>query len=258
VLEEIFKILRCGGASRAFELLRTAGALPVVLPSLAELLEGGDAATRVRFHSYLSALDELVRSGEEVSEGVLLGALLTHLRHGPGGDAAADALLTQLVQTARLPRRIAERTRLAMAAQRTLLGPPRRRRRGGGMTAQAYFRDALQLLAIAVRATGEGAEPLARWQAEGERRGSRGEGALEGREGGAAALEEEGGALPAGETPNVEVEASLPSGAHGSPAEGEGSGRRHRRRRGGRRRRRRGRGGGAALPGAAAATVPTA
>ena len=254
VLEEIFKILRCTGAARAFELLRTAGALPVILPSLAALLDSGDAPTRSRFQAYLGALDELVRSGEEVSEAVLLGALLTHLRHGPGGDAAADALLTELVQTARLPRRIAERIRLAMSAQRTLAGPPRRRRRGG-MAAQAYFRDALQLLAIAVRATGEGAEALARWKAEGERRGHR-DGA-EPVDGPSEASEVEARSLAPGETPTFEVEASLSPTSHGAGSGEEGPGRRKRRRRGGRRRRRRGRGG-AELAGPGAAPAPTA
>src|SRR5512144_2359961 len=39
VLEETFKILRCGNAARALELLRASGALPVVLPALAEHLD---------------------------------------------------------------------------------------------------------------------------------------------------------------------------------------------------------------------------
>jgi poly(A) polymerase len=186
VLEETFKILRCGNAARAFELLRAAGALPMVLPALAEALDAGEAATRARFQAHLVALDALVRSGAEVSEAVLLGALLMHLRRdeaagegageprrpggaGAAGESAADQLLGQLVQTARLPRRMAERTRLAMGAQRVFRGPARRRRRrGGGLGAQAYFQDALQLLEITVRATGEGTEALARWRTEGE------------------------------------------------------------------------------------------
>jgi len=267
VLEEVFKILRCGGATRAFELMRSASALPVVLPSLAQVLDAGEAEMRARFQSHLSALDELVRSGEEVSEAVLLGALLTHLRGGPGGDETADELLTQLVQTARLPRRIAERTRLAMGAQRVLTGPPRRRRRrGGGLSEQSYFRDALQLMEMAVRATGEGAEALARWKA-----GAEGHGASAGPEPRAAPgrlerathLERprrpehvarperpklgEGEPAPAphprrGDTPVLEVAATLGAQGASDPAGEDGPGRRKRRRRGGRRRRRRGRG----------------
>jgi len=192
VLEETFKLLRCGGAARAFELLRASGALPVVLPALAAALDAWEETRRRAFFAHLAALDRLVRSGEEVSEAVLLGALIMHLRsaHAPApaaaapaedalpaeGEAApprpardaAEALLTGLVQSARLPRRVAERTRLALHALRTFRDPPRRRRRRGrGLAGQPYFEDALQLLRITVEATGEGGEVLERWKAEG-------------------------------------------------------------------------------------------
>ncbi|MGB8932163.1 MAG: polynucleotide adenylyltransferase PcnB, partial [Anaeromyxobacteraceae bacterium] len=75
ILEETFKILRCGGAARAFELMRASSALPFVLPSLATALDRLDDARRRSFFQHLAALDRLVRRGEEVSEAVLLGAL---------------------------------------------------------------------------------------------------------------------------------------------------------------------------------------
>ncbi len=165
VLEEIFRILRCTGAQRAFELLRSSGMLPVVLPSLSKALDGGGAEARTRFATHLAALDGLVRAGEEASDAVLLGALLVHLHGGPEGEEGADALLAELVQTARLPRKMADRARMALRAQRLFHGPPRRRRRGG-LSAQAYFDDALLLLRMTVRATGQGGEALARWEAE--------------------------------------------------------------------------------------------
>ncbi len=176
VLEETFKILRCGNAARALELLRASGALPVVLPALAEHLDRRGEEGRRSVQAHLAALDALVRSGAEVSDAVLLGALLVHLPAGEDGRMqAAEELLAQLVTSARLPRRVAERTRLAMGAQVSLRGPARRRR---GLGAQAYFEDALRLLEVSVRATGEGAEDLARWRAaahrseEGEPRGA--------------------------------------------------------------------------------------
>ncbi|HEY6003832.1 MAG TPA: polynucleotide adenylyltransferase PcnB, partial [Anaeromyxobacter sp.] len=212
VLEEMFKILRCGGSARAFELLRACGALGVVLPALGAALDGSDEPRRRGFFAHLAALDRLVRTGEEVSEAVLLGALLQHLPSGARGDGAppgpalapgepppaepelsgeldeavpaapapasharparaaggreAEALLASLVQTSRLPRKISERTRLALHAQRYLRDPPRkRRRRGRGLSGQQYFTDALQLLRISVEATGEGREVLERWTA---------------------------------------------------------------------------------------------
>ena len=159
LLEETFKILRCGASTRAFELLRTSGALPVLLPALASFFDSASEDARRRFLAHLSALDALVREGEDPSEAVLLGALLLHL---PAADRGVpnerDRLLAELVATARLPRRIAERTRLALASR----GQSRRRKRGA--STPAYFADAMQLLQITVKATGEGAELLERWR----------------------------------------------------------------------------------------------
>jgi poly(A) polymerase len=247
VLEEIFKILRCSGSSRAFELLRSSGILPVVLPALSQAIDAGGPAARARFHGHLAVLDELVRSGEEVSDAVLLGALLVPMRQAGEVDAGADQLLAELVQTARLPRRMAERARMALQAQRLFHGPPRRRRRGG-LAAQAYFVDALTLLRVSVRATGEGAEALARWEGEAPRGHAEGAEEIE-----PALLAEalpepaRAGAVPAGATGRGAplAEGTAASGVDAAGAEGDDEtpdGRRRRRRRGGRRRRRRGQG----------------
>jgi poly(A) polymerase len=177
VLEEIFKLLRCGGSARAFALLKACGALPVILPALGAAYERWDEAQRRSFIAHLGALDRLVRSGAVVSEVVLLGALLMHLGT-PGAEAAApasEALLEELVQTSRLPRKVAEGIRLALQAQRSFREAPRqggggrRRRRGRGLPGQHWFTDALQLLQITVEASGLGLEVLNRWRAEAER-----------------------------------------------------------------------------------------
>ena len=253
VLEETFKILRCGGSARAFELLRAFGALPVILPSLGAALESWDDARRRSFFAHLAALDRLVRSGEEVSDAVLLGALLMHLAPPrapdaaePGGDAArpargeegprgsdADALLAALVQTARLPRKIAERTRLAMHAQRLFREAPRkRRRRGRGPAGQQYFADALALLRISVDATGAGREVLERWTEHAHQAPA----PRDGEEAGIAA-EPAAGASPA---PSEGAEARTGGDAAATGPDGQPGGRRRRRRRAGRRRKRRG------------------
>ena len=241
LLEETFKILRCGASARAFELLRSSGALSVVLPALAAFYDGAGDEGRRRFIAHLTALDQLVRGGGDPSEAVLLGALLLHLPAGEPGPAGGerDRLLAELVATARLPRRIAERTRLALASQRSFHGQGRRRRRG--FSSQAYFTDSLQLLEITVRATGEGADELERWRAEG--------GPVRGHHG-----ERAGPAPAAPERPHARSRPAGPEQSHphapaaaapeeGRPAEDGAAGRRRRRRRGGRRRRRRGAGG---------------
>jgi poly(A) polymerase len=194
VLEEIFKVLRCGGSARAFALLKACGALPVILPALGAAHDRWDEAQRKSFIAHLGALDRLVKAGEEVSEAVLLGALLVHLGAPPPspegeeelpGEAtegeepgtpwvraspAAEALLEELVRTSRLPRKVAERIRLALHAQAIFFEPTpakgRRRRRGRGLAGQPYFADALQLLRITVEATGMGVDVYHRWHAE--------------------------------------------------------------------------------------------
>lgn len=228
LLEETFKILRCGASQRAFELLRSSGALPVILPALASFFDAAGDEARRRFLAHLAALDRLVKAGGDPSEAVLLGALLLHLpAPEPGAPSERDRLLAELVATARLPRRIAERTRLALASQRAFRGPPRRRRRG--LSSQAYFRDALQLLELTVEATGEGREVLDRWRSDDA-----------GPEGGADAPEPARvparRAAPAGDD-LAEVPAELPAQEAGPAAEGA---KRRRRHRGGRRRNRRG------------------
>jgi poly(A) polymerase len=278
VLEEIFKILRCTGSGRAFELLRSSGILPVVLPALSQALDAGGLDARGRFQAHLSALDALVRDGEEVSDAVLLGALLVPQLGGAnapdGAERAdrADALLAELVQTARLPRKMAERARMAIRAQRLFHAPPRRRRRGG-LAAQAYFDDALVLLKLGVRATGEGAEALARWEAEASRGHGHGHQEIDPdlldeaeptpgepsptrsgpRASGAPTVEATPGAE--GTTGTGQAAEAGDGSAEGADGSAPGEGRRRRRRRGGRRRRRRGQGG---APGSSDGSGPEA
>jgi poly(A) polymerase len=238
LLEETFKILRCGASTRAFELLRTSGALPLLLPALAAFYDAAPDEGRRRFVAHLAALDRLVKAGGEPSEAVLLGALLLHLPAGePGGPSDRDRMLAELMATARLPRKIAERTRLALMSQRALRGPAKRRRRG--LAAQTYFTDAMQLLELTVQATGEGASVLERWRGE-EAAGGSAESATEGE------LSLERSAPPGSE------ETELPGEVPVEAAKGAGSGRS---RRGGRRRRRRG-GGSSGAPRAARTPQP--
>ncbi|HSN90662.1 MAG TPA: polynucleotide adenylyltransferase PcnB [Anaeromyxobacteraceae bacterium] len=237
VLEELFKLFRCGNSARAVELLRASGALPLVLPPLAAALDTWDEARRRSFAAHLGALDRMVRRGETVSEAVLLGALLVHLGQGEQGlGPEAEGLLTGLVQTARLPRRIAEGVRLALQAQRTFRDPARRRRRRGrGPGGQPHFEDAVQLLALTVEATGEGGDRLERLrEAAGQGRRRDAEESLEERAE-AEVVEILG---PAGEERAAEGEGAPPREA--GPVEAGAPSRKRRRRRGGRRRRRRG------------------
>lgn len=75
-----------------------------------------------------------------------------------------DELLAELVRSARLPRRIAERARLLLHAQRVLSGARKRRSSPIKFVRQSYFADALLVYELYVKATGHGGESLARWR----------------------------------------------------------------------------------------------
>jgi poly(A) polymerase len=78
---------------------------------------------------------------------------------------APEIVLAEMVRTARLPRRIAERARLILAAQPILEGSRKKRRFSASTFArQSIFPEALAVFELSVAATGRGSEQLARWQ----------------------------------------------------------------------------------------------
>ncbi len=252
VLEEVLKLVRSGASRRSFELLRSVGALRILLPPVAAYLERRGPEEAERHLRALDALDAHVRVGEIPSDAVLLATLLAPLprdsgRRGPipkvsqpapppaaaekddeeleqeltaleeaaEAEAAAakdedpaqaplpegalreaaeihderlgtppfpatsdlqawslpqdvvapDVVLSEMVRTARLPRRIAERARMILLAQPILSGERRRRRSSPQAFArQSYFPEALAVFELSVAATGQGHEHLAKWQ----------------------------------------------------------------------------------------------
>jgi poly(A) polymerase len=83
----------------------------------------------------------------------------------PQDVVAPEIVLSEMVRTARLPRRIAERARMILLAQPILSGERRRRRSSPQAFArQSYFPEALAVFELSVAATGEGHEQLAKWQ----------------------------------------------------------------------------------------------
>jgi poly(A) polymerase len=247
VLEEVLKLVRSGASRQSFELLRSVGALRILLPPVAAYLERRGEAEAERHLRALDALDAHVRLGEIPSDAVLLATLLAPLprdprRRGPipkashiqppataekdddelerelsaleAADAAAepddpaqaplpegalreageihderlgnpafagetnvqpwslpqdvvapDIVLSEMVRTARLPRRIAERARMILLAQPILSGERRRRRSSPQAFArQSYFPEALAVFELSVAATAQGHDQLAKWQ----------------------------------------------------------------------------------------------
>jgi len=84
----------------------------------------------------------------------------------PQGAVAPEVVLAEMVRTARLPRRIAERARLVLAAQPLLSGERKKRRFAPqAFVRQSIFPEALAVFELSVAATGRGADQLQKWQA---------------------------------------------------------------------------------------------
>jgi len=183
VLDETLKLLRSGTSSRAFLLLRRANVLRYLLPPIEDVLALGGPATEARFLQRLAALDGMVHDGEPVTDAVMLATLLSFLPMTPGAPAStdeeeeepddlaqslpsADRVLAQMSSQARLPRKVADRVRAIIGSQRLFYASPRKKRRrgSGGFARTPHFPEALQLLEIVVRATGEDAEIVTRWK----------------------------------------------------------------------------------------------
>ena len=83
----------------------------------------------------------------------------------PQDAVAPEIVLAEMVRTARLPRRIAERARLVLAAQPLLSGERKKRRFSPqAFVRQSIFPEALAVFELSVAATGRGADQLQKWQ----------------------------------------------------------------------------------------------
>ena len=182
LLEETFRLIRGGVAAPALKLLAALDALRILLPPIDRFLRDGGKAAEETFFAQAAALDRKVASTPEgMEDAILLSALLLPLSRAapapPPGDAAEEErptvakaieeLLRQFVQTARLPRRIAERTRMVLLAQRTLAGDRRRRGSLSSFRRHPLFNEALVVFEMGVEATGEGREALEAWRSGG-------------------------------------------------------------------------------------------
>ncbi len=168
VFEEILRLLRSGASRRAVEIMREIGALAILLPSVDAFLASAPPEEMQRFYGLLEFVDERLRAGLVTPDSVLLGALLLRIvRASPEKDSALNAiepLLTELVRVARLPRRIAEGTRLLVLSQGALLGERRRRGSPTRFMRSPHFDEALLLMEANAKASGEGEAALQRWK----------------------------------------------------------------------------------------------
>jgi len=175
VLEETFRLLRGGIAQPSLKLLRALGALKLLMPAVDDFLEKHGKDGEVLFDAFAAAADRRILAGEHLDDAVLLGALLLPISRAtsePAAEAASgprlaqaiEQLLTQFVRSARLPRRIAERTRAILLAQAVLSGERRRRGSLVRFRRQPIFNEALALFGISVEATGQHQQTLEAWK----------------------------------------------------------------------------------------------
>ena len=154
LLEELLRLLRGGAAHRSYWLMWETGALGVLLPQLAMHLDDDSAEARLLWKR-LAAIDTLKRAGTLPDDPVLFSALML----GPITEAMAgakdpmkgyEALMDDVVETLAVPRRMKERARNIVQAQRRLLAG-----RLGVLPRREYFGDAATLFAIECDARGE-------------------------------------------------------------------------------------------------------
>jgi poly(A) polymerase len=181
LLEETFRLVRGGTAREALKLVQALDALKLLLPPVHAYLADQDAEGQEEYWRFVAAMDARTSSGAAFDDSMLLACILLPIAldepepepEGQGDDdgkpvsvaRTIELLLQGLVQKARLPRRIAERCRMVLMAQRTLAGL--RRRRGGlsGFRGHPLFGESLKVFEVWVEATGEHQEALAKWKA---------------------------------------------------------------------------------------------
>jgi poly(A) polymerase len=172
LLEETFRLIRGGVAAPSLRLLAALDAVKILLPPVANYFKENGRRGQDTFYAFVEALDRRVSKGEPLDDAILLAALLVPIARAapvetvePGGRPsvaqAIEDLLAEFVQSARLPRRIAERCRLLLIHQRTLAGE---RRGAGKFRHNPLFDDTLAVFEISVEATGEYREALEAWK----------------------------------------------------------------------------------------------
>jgi poly(A) polymerase len=168
VLEETLRLLRSGASRRALELLREFGVMPLLLPPIAKFLDACGPEETARLYALMDGIDQRIQRGVPTDDSLVLAALLLRLAHPATPDVAPafpiEPLLSDLVKISRMPRRIAEGTRLLLLAQKALLGERRRRGSPNRFVRSPHFADALALMELNAQVTGEGAEALKRWR----------------------------------------------------------------------------------------------
>ncbi|MBK9758306.1 MAG: polynucleotide adenylyltransferase PcnB [Nannocystis sp.] len=184
VLEEIYKLMRGGGARRSFELLLETHLLQHLMPSYLELFAklappGLQAPSRSLpgtpgrlLWDLLGALDEFTGATLQVADnGVLLSVLFAPLiddqwmtASRQGLDQMIDDLMLPFCSALGIARRDRELARQILMAHRRMVEAVTRRKRRPSLVQRQYFHDALVFLGLSVKARGGDGNELTHWQ----------------------------------------------------------------------------------------------
>ena len=179
ILEEIYRMLRGGGAEASFRLMWEAGLLNIVLPEVGEYLSRAPERDEERdpgsgLWSYLKELDG--RDLELLTNAVLVAAVMIHpvteearrqgrskkkRSRGTVGEVARK-MLRGMVERINLSRWEAERIQQLIASQKRLFNLSKSAPLPKGLMRRTYFPEALDLFEIGVRASGSGRQTLNR------------------------------------------------------------------------------------------------
>jgi poly(A) polymerase len=179
VTEEIAQLLRCGHAGAAMQWMLDLGILEVLLPEAYAMLSAG-ARGLGDFSQVLPVIDRLVAEGRELPDTALLAALLLPkvlvrrddiegLDRRPMSRSAIEAMVEEeiapLLQRFTVSNLKSQQIFQALIGFQRLCEPGWRPHERVRFARKAFFPTALLLFEMLVRATGQGEEALAAWEA---------------------------------------------------------------------------------------------
>jgi poly(A) polymerase len=153
LVEELLRLLRGGASRRSFWLAWETGVLSVLLPELSSFLDD-DAKFRTRLWRRLALVDAQVREGRAPSDPILFSTLLQEpVEEAIEGERdpliAVGDYLGEAIERLAIPRRLMDRVRSLLAAQKRL-----RAGRVGALGRRDFFSEAAAVYALDAEARG--------------------------------------------------------------------------------------------------------
>jgi poly(A) polymerase len=153
LLEELLRLLRGGAARRSFWIAWETGVLSVLLPELSSFLDD-DTKFRTRLWRRLSLVDAKVAAGVMMPDPVLFATLLQEpVEEAIEGERdaliAVGEALGEVIERLAIPRRLVDRLRSVLAAQKRL-----RAGKVGSLGRRDFYGDAATTYALDAEARG--------------------------------------------------------------------------------------------------------